>query len=208
MTTKVIPFPITPAIDSIKPRFSNHNQLNKLTNIKKSQRNRSKENSNSNNYHGLGLGVKRSNEIGRVLLLEPDTRSERVLIVVLEDATRRIVDEHQPLLSAHVGQRQRADDVCPDRLHLVGLAPVDVRPAGDAGGVEHVRRRRPRQVVLQLGPVLEAAGAVLVLDPLGLADPAQQAPDPPGAPVDQELQLRRSVALLRVHDRLANGFGY
>lgn len=111
-----------------------------------------------------------------------------MLRIVLEYTSRRVVDEHQALLPAHVGQRQRADNISADRLHLVGLAPVDVGAAGDAGGVEDVSGPDVGDVGLDGGPVLESARSVDVVDVLGLAELAEQTANPAGAAVDQELE--------------------
>lgn len=108
--------------------------------------------------------------------------------IVLEDAAGGVVDEDQPLLPAHVSQRQRADDVGADRLHLVRLAPVDVGAAGDAGGVEDVGGLDGGDVGLEGCPVLEPARAVDVDDVLGVAELAEEAANPAGAAVDEELQ--------------------
>lgn len=138
--------------------------------------------------HCFGLGIERSDKIGSVLLLEADTGAERVGGVVLEDASGGVVDEDEAFLPADVGERERADDIGADGLDLVGLAPVDVGAAGDAGGVEDVGGLGGGDVGLEVGPVLEAARAVDVVDVLGLAELAEEAANPAGAPVDQELE--------------------
>lgn len=146
-------------------------------------------------YHGLGFGVERSNEVGGVLLLEPDPRAERVARVVLEDAPRGVVDEHEAPGAADVGERERAADVGADGLDAVGLAPVDVGAAGDARGIEDVGGRDLVDVGLELGAVLEPAGAVGEGDALRGAELAEEAPNPAGAAVDEELERRRRGAV-------------
>jgi hypothetical protein len=139
-------------------------------------------------HHCLGLGIERSDEVGRVLLLEPDSRPERVTRIVLEDTPSGVVDQHQAFLSAHVGQGQSSDDIGPDGLDLVGLAPVHVGSAGDSGGVEDVGGLHGRQVGDERRAVLETAGAVREVYALGLAEPPKHAAYPAGAAVDQELE--------------------
>jgi hypothetical protein len=116
-----------------------------------------------------------------------------VRVVVLEDAPGGVVDEDEAAAAADVGERERADDVGADGLGAVRLAPVNVGAAGDARGVEHVRRGRGVDVGLELGAVLEPAGGVGEGDPLRGAELAQQAPDPARAAVDEELERRRGL---------------
>ena len=111
-------------------------------------------------------------------------------LVVLEDASRGVVDEDEPAAPADVGERERAHDVGADGLGAVRLAPVDVGAARDARGVEHVRGRRGVDVGLERRAALEPAGAVREGDPARRAEAAQQAPDPARAPVDEELERR------------------
>ena len=115
-------------------------------------------------HHGLCLGIERSDKVGGVLLLEPDARPERVTRIVLENAPGRIVNEDQPPLSAYVSEGQGADHVGPDGLDLMGFAPIDVGAAGDAGGVEDVGGLNIGDVGLERAAILEAAGAVDVVD--------------------------------------------
>lgn len=110
--------------------------------------------------------------------------------VVLEDAARGVVDEQDPSAPADVGERERAHDVGADGLGAVRLAPVDVGAARDARGVEHVGGRGGVDVGLELGAVLEPAGAVGEGDPARGAEAAQQPPDPARAAVDEELERR------------------
>lgn len=93
--------------------------------------------------------------------------------IVLEDASSGIVDENQAFLSADVSEREGSDDVGADSLDLVGLTPVDVWAAGDAGGVEDVSRIDGGDVSLEGGAVLEAAGAVDEVETLRLAELAE-----------------------------------
>lgn len=118
--------------------------------------------------------------------------------VVLEDAARGVVDEHEAAGAADVGERKRAADVGADGLGAVGLAPVDVGAAGDPRGIEHVGGRDLVDVGLELGAVLEAPGAVGEGDAPRGAELAEQAPDPPGPAVDEELVRLRLRGLRRL----------
>nr|GLL49299.1 Os03g0278250 [Ipomoea trifida] len=124
-----------------------------------------------------------------VLLLKPDAGSERVAGIVLENAAGGVVNKYQPLLPTNIGERERAHHVSPDSLHLVGLTPVDVRTAGDPGGVKHMGRVNRRDIGLQRCPVLQPPRPVIILDPLSLAQFSQQPANPPRAAIDQELIL-------------------
>lgn len=139
-------------------------------------------------HHCFGFGVKGSDKIGRILLLESDTRPERMRGVVLENATGCVVNQHQALLPAHVSKRQRSDDIRTDRLHLVRLAPVDVRAAGHSGGVEDVCGLYGGDVGLEGCPVLQATRAVNVVEFLSFAELTQQTAYPSGTAVDQEFE--------------------
>lgn len=115
--------------------------------------------------------------------------------IVLEDASRGVVNEHEPPCAADVCERERAADVGADGLDAMRLAPVDVGAAGDARGIEHVCGGDLVDVGLELGAVLEAAGAVGEGDALRGAELAEEAPDPAGAAVDEELERRRRGAV-------------
>lgn len=110
-------------------------------------------------------------------------------LVVLENAPCGVVNEHKAAFTADVGECQRPHNVGADGLHLVGLAPVDVGAAGDAGGVEDVGGIDGGEVGFEGGAVLEAAGAVLEANALGLAYLAEEAANPAGLAVDQELEV-------------------
>lgn len=127
-----------------------------------------------------------------------------MLLIVLKDAARSIVNKHKPLRPADVGQSQRTHDISADGLNPMGLAPIDVRPAGDTGGVEHVRRLDCSQVRLQRCSVFEPPGAVLVRDPLAGAELAKQASDPSRPAIDEELVLG-AVRRRRCHRRRVAG---
>lgn len=77
--------------------------------------------------------------------------------VVLEYTTRGVVDQHEASLPANVGESQSSDDVCTDGLHLVGLAPVNVRSSGDSRGVEHVARLDGIKIGDERAAILEPA---------------------------------------------------
>ena len=162
-------------------KFNKTTTFNNLIIIKQEEKTRERE---RETYHGLGLGVEGPCEIGSVLFLEPDAGSERVILIVLEDASGGVVDEQDPILAAHVGEREGPSHVGPYGLGLVRLAPVHVGPARHAGRVEHVGGLRLRYVLLQRGPVLQAARPVREVDPLGPAQVAQQAPNPSGSTVN------------------------
>lgn len=144
-------------------------------------------NSEGKSYHRFGLGVEGSDKIGLVLLLEPNTRTERMSRIVLENTTRGVIDQHQTLFPAHVGKRQRANNVGADCLHLMGLAPVDVGPTRHTGGVENVRRTDGGDVGLEGGPVLQPTRPVNIFDTLSFAELTQQPANPACAPVYQKL---------------------
>ena len=139
-------------------------------------------------HHSLGLGVIRPSEVRRVLLLEPDPAPERVLCIILKNATCRVVDEQQAVLLAHIRKRQSAHHIRPDRLHLVCLAPVHIRPPRHPCRVEHMRRFNRLHIGLQARPILQPPRSVLVRNPLLLTQLPQKPSQPSGAPVDQELQ--------------------
>lgn len=139
-------------------------------------------------HHGLGLGIEGSDEIRRILLLKSDSGLDRMIRIVLEDASSGIIDQNQASLPADVSESESPDDVGADGLDLVGLAPVDVGAAGDTGGVEDVSGIDSGDVGLEGGAVLETAGAVDEAEALGLAELAEEAANPAGAAVDQELQ--------------------
>lgn len=143
----------------------------------------------SSAHHGLGLGIERSDKVGGILLLEPDTRPERVSGVVLENAAGGVVNEHEAAVPAQVGEGQGPYDVGPDSLDLMRFAPVDVGAAGDSGGVEDVGGLDGGDVGFEGAAVLEAAGAVLEANALGLAYLAEKAANPARLAVDQKLEL-------------------
>lgn len=138
-------------------------------------------------HHGLGLGIERSDEVRGVLLLKPDAGAKGVARIVLEDTPGGVVDQDEALPSANVSQGEGPHDVGPDGLDLVGLAPVNVGPAGDAGGIEDVGRLDGHQVGLERRAVLQATGPVGEIDTPGLAEPPQQPADPACAAIDEEL---------------------
>ena len=137
--------------------------------------------------HGLGLRVEGTDEIGSVLFFEADSGSERMSGIVLEDATGGVVEEEEAVVAADIGESEGSDDVGSDGLHLVGLAPVDVGPARDSGGVEYVGGLDLGYVLFEGGPVLETARGVLEGDTLGLAEGAEGATNPARTAVDKEL---------------------
>ncbi len=99
-----------------------------------------KESKKKKTHHGLGLGIKRSDKVGRVLLLEPDTRSESMTRIILEDTAGGVVDQHKALVSAYVSQSECPNNVGSNGLDLVGFTPVHVWSARDAGRVEDMAR--------------------------------------------------------------------
>lgn len=134
--------------------------------------------------HSLGLGIKGSDKIRRILLLKSNTRPERMTLVILKYTPSSIINQHQPLLSTHVSKSEGTGHVSTDGLDLVGFAPVDVGPAGDTGGIKNMSRIEGGDVSLEGGSVLEASGGVGVVYGLGLTELSEQAPDPAGAAVD------------------------
>lgn len=137
--------------------------------------------------HGLGLRVEGTGEIGSVVLFEPDSGSERMTGIVLEDATGGVVEEDEAVVAADVGESEGSDDVGSDGLNLVGFAPVHVGPACDSSGVEYVGGLDLSYVLFEGGPVLETARGVLEGDALGLAEGAEEATNPARTAVDKEL---------------------
>jgi len=138
-------------------------------------------------YHGLGLRVEGTGEIGSVVFFEADSGSERMSGIVLEDATGGVVEEEEAVLAADVGESEGSDDVGSDCLDLVGLAPVDVGAARDTGGVEYVGGLDLSYVLFEGGPVLETARGILEGDGLGLAEGAEETTNPARTAVDKEL---------------------
>lgn len=126
-----------------------------------------------NSHHCFGFGVEGSGEIGSVFLLESDTRPERMTRIVLENATRRVIDQNESLLPANVGECECSGDVRADGLDLVRLAPVDVRTPGDTGGVEDVARLHGFDVGDDRLTILKTTGAVSVGDSLRFAELAE-----------------------------------
>jgi len=120
-------------------------------------------------YHGLSLGIKRSDKVRSILFLKTNTRPERMTRVILKDTTSSIIDQDQTFLPAHISQRQRADHIGSYGLDLMGLAPVDVRPASDAGSVENMSGIDSSNVGFEGGSVFKATGTVGEVDALGLA---------------------------------------
>lgn len=139
-------------------------------------------------YHGLSLGVERSDKIRSILLLEADAGSEGVTGIVLEDAAGGVINENQTFVSADVSKRKGADDISPYGLDLMRFAPVDVGPTGHPGRVEDVGGLDGGDIGFEGGAVLEAAGAVGEVNGLSLAELAEQAPDPASAAVDEKLE--------------------
>ena len=66
--------------------------------------------------------------------------------IILKDTSSGIIDQDNTLISAHVSQSECSSNVGSNGLDLVGLAPVDVGAARDAGGVEHVGWLGSREV--------------------------------------------------------------
>lgn len=85
----------------------------------------------------LGLGVKAPRKVRLILLLEP-LPPHWVLLIILVNAPRRKHSAVHSPQEAAVREVQRAHHVAPDRSLLIILAPVNIRAAGDAGGVEDV----------------------------------------------------------------------
>ena len=135
-------------------------------------------------YHSFGLRVERPSEVRSILLLESDTRPERMTRIVLEYAAGGVIDQNESFLSANVGESQGPGDIRTDGLDLVGLAPVDVGTPGDSGGVEHVARLHGFDVVDDGLAILKPTGSVSVGDSLSFAEFAKKSADPSGSTVD------------------------
>ena len=107
--------------------------------------------------------------------------------IILEDTSGGVVDQHKALVSAHVSQSECPNNVGPNGLDLVGFTPVHVWSARDAGRVEDMARLHGCDVGFEWRTVLEAPRAVNEVDSLSLAYLPQQAANPAGATIDQEL---------------------
>jgi len=150
-------------------------------------------------YHGLGLGVEGSGEVGSVVFLEAVAGSQGVGGVVLEDAAGGVVYENEVVLTADVGQGESAHHVGADGFGLVRFAPVHVRPTGHSGGVEHVAGLHRSYVRLQGQPVLQSPASVLILDPSLFAQLTQETTNPTGSAVDQKFQLLLAAICFCTH---------
>lgn len=138
-------------------------------------------------HHGLSLGIEGSDEVGRVLLLEPDSRAKRVTRIVLEYTSSGVVDKDQASLSAHVSKCQGSDHVGSNGLDLMRFAPIHVWTSRHTGGVKDMGGFDGGEVGLEGSTVLEATGTVLEVYTLGLAKLAEEASYPPGPAIDQKL---------------------
>jgi len=120
-------------------------------------------------YHGLSLGIERTDKVRSILLLEPNTRPERMARIILKDTACSIINQDQTFLPAKVSQRQCADHIGSYGLDFMGFAPVDVRPASNAGSVENMSGINGNQVGFEGGSVFKATGTIGEVDALGLA---------------------------------------
>mmetsp|Transcript_45931 Transcript_45931/g.143731 ORF Transcript_45931/g.143731 Transcript_45931/m.143731 type:complete len:257 (-) Transcript_45931:406-1176(-) len=154
----------------------------------------------------LGEGVERVREVRRVLLvvllegalLGPGAvglqRGHRALVIVLEDAARRVEGHVDAAAGAAVGAVERADDVGADGLLLVVLAPVHVRAARHARRAEHVRRLLAVELRLEGLAVLQAHLAHHEVLALLREHGDEHAAEPARAAEEEEL-LGRRVAI-------------
>lgn len=124
-------------------------------------------------YHSFSLGIKGSNKIGNLILLESNPRIERMRRIVLKNASSGVINQDQPSFTAHVSQAQSSNDIGSNGLNLMRFAPVDVRAASDAGSVEDVSGLHGGDVGLKRRAVLKAAGAINEIDSLLLTEIAK-----------------------------------
>jgi len=88
----------------------------------------------------LGLTVEGTIKVGEIFFGETDARSQRMSVVVLEDATSGIDSAMDVTDITTVSNVQSSDDIGTDSLRLVVLAPINVGATGDASSHENVRR--------------------------------------------------------------------
>lgn len=103
----------------------------------------------------LGLAVERPEEVGRVLLREAGP-PYRVLLVVLEDASRRVQRHVDPFQVTRLRQIQCPNNVRADRLHLVSLTPINVGATRHARCIQDVCRLHSVQLCKQRLPILQS----------------------------------------------------
>ncbi|KAJ0859734.1 hypothetical protein HanRHA438_Chr13g0615981 [Helianthus annuus] len=63
-----------------------------------------------------------------------------MLRIILKYTPSSTINQNQPLFTTHISKSQRTNNISSNSLHFVRLTPVNVRPAGDSGSVEHVGR--------------------------------------------------------------------
>lgn len=134
---------------------------------------------------GFRLGVERAIEVGGVGL-EVARAPNWVLLVVGVDAAGGKDSEVDLLKEAAVRQVEGADNVAPDGLLLVILAPVDIGASGAASAVENISRLDSLKLSNDSLAILHAdcgSGNSLAL---ALQDVLQMSCDPSGASPDQK----------------------
>lgn len=133
----------------------------------------------------LGLRVEAAGKVGRVGLGVAGP-VPGVLIVVLVDAPGCEDGAVDALEITAVGQVEGANDVGPHRLLLVILAPVDIGATRAAGGVEHMGRPDPVELLQDLLAVLVADDGGVHILALLLEDVLEVAGNPALATPDEE----------------------
>lgn len=133
----------------------------------------------------LGLRVEAAGKVGRVGLGVAGP-VPGVLIVVLVDASGCENGAVDALEITAVGQVEGANDVGPHRLLLVILAPVDIGATRAAGGVEHMGRPDPVELLQDLLTVLVADDGGVHILALLLEDVLEVASNPALATPDEE----------------------
>ena len=88
----------------------------------------------------LCFRVEGSVKVGFVFFGKSNARSERVSVVVLEDAAGSIDGAVNAFEATQVGDIKSSNDVRTNRLGFVVLAPVNVGPSSNASRHEDVRR--------------------------------------------------------------------
>ncbi|GER53957.1 glycine--tRNA ligase beta subunit [Striga asiatica] len=102
--------------------------------------------------------------------------------IVFEYAPGGIVHHQQPILPAHIRQSQSSHHIRTDRLSLVRLTPVDIRPASHTSRIENVCGLNRFNIRQDRGPILQAPLPILVRNPLLLTNLPEQATYPSCSP--------------------------
>lgn len=88
----------------------------------------------------LGLAVKGSIKVGRILLGKANTRSQRMLVVVDKDTTSGIDSAMDVANATKIGQVQCTNDIGADGFRLVRFTPINIGTTGNTSGIQDVGR--------------------------------------------------------------------